>query len=54
MRMLLRRIAGEAPASAHVMIEPRLVMRDSTMARPARPAAAAPPNRKRAREAGSR
>jgi DNA-binding LacI/PurR family transcriptional regulator len=33
MRMLFRQIAGDDPASGHVLIEPRLVMRDSTMVR---------------------
>jgi LacI family transcriptional regulator len=33
MRLLLRQIQGEDPAPAHVTIEPRLVMRDSTRVR---------------------
>jgi hypothetical protein len=34
MRLLFRLIAGESPAAlGHVMIEPRLVMRDSTRER---------------------
>jgi LacI family transcriptional regulator len=34
MRMLFRLIRGEAPPPAHVKVEPRLVMRDSTLERP--------------------
>ena len=34
MRMLLRQIAGEEVAPVHVLVEPRLVLRDSTRARP--------------------
>lgn len=38
MRLLFRQIAGEHPADAgHIMVEPRLVMRDSTMVRVAAP-----------------
>jgi len=48
MRLLLRQIDGQGPADAgHVAIEPRLVMRDSTRAREAAPAAQAPRPRKR-------
>ena len=48
MRLLLRQIDGQSPADAgHVAIEPRLVMRDSTRAREAAPAAQAPRPRKR-------
>ncbi len=51
MRLLLRLIAGESPGEAgHVMLEPRLVMRDSTLVRLAPPAAlAAAKPRKRTR-----
>lgn len=51
MRLLLRLIAGESPGEAgHVLLEPRLVMRDSTLVRAAPPAAhAAPKPRKRPR-----
>ena len=49
MRLLFRQIAGGNPADAtHVKIEPRLVMRDSTLARTP-PPAAKPKARKRAR-----
>src|SRR5688572_14029444 len=36
MRMLLRLISGEAQPAGHVKVEPRLVMRDSTVARTAK------------------
>jgi DNA-binding LacI/PurR family transcriptional regulator len=50
MRLLIRQIAGENPHAGHVMIEPRLVMRDSTMARAAPSLPADPPKTgKRAR-----
>lgn len=51
MRLLLRQIAGDNPPDiGHLMLEPRLVMRDSTLARPAPPAPVdAPKTRKRLR-----
>ena len=46
MRLLLRQIEGDAAPAGHIRVEPRLVMRESTRARPA-PAAAAPPPRRK-------
>jgi LacI family transcriptional regulator len=43
MRLLIRQIAGENLHAGHLMIEPRLVMRDSTMARVAPSVAVEPP-----------
>jgi LacI family transcriptional regulator len=50
MRLLFRQIAGGNPADAHhLKVEPRLVMRDSTMARAVPPPAAAAKARNRER-----
>ena len=55
MRMLFRQIAGGGPDTGHTMIEPRLVLRDSTMARraPSSPPGV-PKTRKRPRSRASR
>lgn len=53
MRMLFRQIAGGSPDTGHMMIEPRLVLRDSTMARSGAQLAPAAKPGKRSRQASS-